>query len=177
MNAANFNYALERAGIWLLLALQQFLSLISTCKKLWWGGLMLAVYILIEQVFDAPSLFTLTAETYQYRKGILTLMMLAWVLLLASHVLKRQQYVVGNDDSAIESFEGNANWVSIAFALLAMLFFWILGTSKLTLIILGPLQFVPFFMGTDYKEQADQELPRLINFTLVALAVWIVAFQ
>lgn len=177
MNAANLNYALERAGIWLLLAFQQFLNLISTGKKLWWGGLILAVYILLEQVFDAPALFTLTAETYQYRKGILTLFMLAWVLLLASHVLKRQTYVVGNDDTAIESFDGNANWVSIAFALVAVLVFWLLGTSKLALIILGPLQFVPFFMGTDYKEQADQELPRLINFTLVALSVWIVAFN
>lgn len=177
MNAANFNYLLERLYIWLLLALQQFVSLISTCKKLWWGALMLAVYILLEQVFDAPALFTLTAETYQYRKGILTLLMLAWFLLLTSHVLVRQDYVVGKEDDAIETFSGNANWMSIVFALIATLFFWILGTPKLTLVILGPLQIVPFFLGTDYKEQADMELPRLINFTLVALSVWIVAFN
>lgn len=177
MNAVNFNYALERLLVWLRLALLQFLSMLKTCKKLWWGGLILAVYILLEQAFDAPAVFTLTVETYQYRKGILMFMMLAWVLLLTSHVLKREQYVVGDDDTAVETFDGNANWVSVGMGLFATLFFWILGTSTLALVVLGPLQIVPFFLGTDYKEQADMELPRLINLTLVALSIWIIAFQ
>ena len=170
-----FGHYFERAMINLDAALKQYWTLLLTFKRLWWGGLMLVIYVLIVLVLDVPVAWTLSPG--QYMKGILTILMLAWVLLQWSHVLKRESYVVGDDGDAVETFEGNANWISVVLSIIVTGIFWLLGTPQLALIILGVVQIVPFFLGEDYQEQSEFELPKLANFALVALSIWIVAFR
>lgn len=173
----SLDYLLELAVLWLFRMLVQAKSLLPTLRKLWWGGLFVIVYILLEQVFEAPALLVWNAEAMTYRNGILFLLMLAWVLLLWSHVLKRESHVVSHGNVVEQPYPGNANMVSVGFALIATLFFLVIGTSTLTLIILGSMQVIPFFLGESYQEQAEYELPRLINLVFVALAFWILVFD
>ncbi len=159
----------------IILWIRQSGEFIKGLVKYWWGALFIVIFSLITFVYGAPPIFPKLSST-TYTHGILTCAMVAWCFGFWTFVMTKKEYEISQDrqQSPVKK-TGNRNWVSVSFGLIAVLVFWLLGTPRLALIIIGVLQFFAFGIGYKYPQQAEYLLPRLCNTALVFLSVWILA--
>ncbi|MFZ2024794.1 MAG: hypothetical protein WAV51_00730 [Microgenomates group bacterium] len=150
---------------------------VKTLRKYLPGGLYLVLCLLVAFWYKAPILpifRSMSDATYTY--GILTISFVAWTIAYWAFVLTRKEYEIPpkTEKQKATIQVGNRNLVSVLFGVVAVLIFWLLGISRLALIIIGVIQFSAFVFGDKFQQQAEYILPKFVNFSLLLLGAWIV---